>query len=442
MTNTIEITSEVKAWLGNYEMLKSVSKHLPASVVATRDEAIAAFARLGFPTTKHEEWKYTSLRNVIAANYAPVFQAPFAGIDPPRDGYWEMVAPFAANANIVTLVDGHFDSHLSNLHSEDITICSLRSALENGNANALKHYGQTAGFADRALVALNTAMATDGVFVHVGKKVQAELPIVIVHFALGDQRVSQGRSLVVLDEFAKANVIEIWYNWYQKAQWNNHVSEIVVGVGANLEWTSIQNNCADSNVTNFTQVVQAKDSVFQSNVMSTNGKLIRNDLQARHIGTGCESHFYGVTALKGETLVDHHTLIDHAQPHCNSNENYKTILDGNSTAIFNGKVIVRPDAQKTNAFQSNKTLLLSEGATVNTKPQLEIFADDVKCSHGATTGRLDETALFYMRSRGLSEAKARALLTYAFGAEILEKISDESLRLHLQSTLERQLAHG
>ncbi|HEX2899814.1 MAG TPA: Fe-S cluster assembly protein SufD, partial [Bacteroidia bacterium] len=245
----------------------------------------------------------------------------------------------------------------------------------------------------------------------------------------------------VAEDLSESKVIEIWYNWNAAPIWENHVSEISVGAGAKLEICTIQNELEETHsLTNFVQVVQGKDSEFRSTVMSSQGRIVRNDLQVRHLGTGCSTYLNGLTLLDGNAHVDHHTLVDHAMPHCYSNENYKTVLDGNSTAVFNGKVMVRPDAQKTNAFQSNKTLLLSNGASVQTKPQLEIFADDVKCSHGATTGRLDETALFYMRSRGLSKAKATALLTYAFGAEVLEQISIPELRDSLESYLMERLA--
>ncbi|MFN8397142.1 MAG: Fe-S cluster assembly protein SufD [Bacteroidia bacterium] len=287
---------------------------------------------------------------------------------------------------------------------------------------------------------MNTAIATDGVVARFPKGKVAASPLIIVHLSVGSNAGTNSRALVFAEDLSEGKVVEIFFNWGNGSVWANHVSEILVENGANLEWVTIQNDLGgDYALTNFTQVHQGGNSTFRSTVMSSDGKLVRNDLQVLHQGSGCNTYLNGLTLLDGDAHVDHHTLVDHALPHCYSNETYKTVLDGNSTAVFNGKVMVRPDAQKTNAFQSNKTLLLSDGATVNAKPQLEIYADDVKCSHGATTGRLDETALFYLRSRGLSAKRAQALLTYAFGAEVLDQIGIAEVREHLESQLLERL---
>jgi Fe-S cluster assembly protein SufD len=440
MTNTLEIASEVRAWASNYEMLKSFSTGLPADVAATRDAAMQAFVRLGFPTTKHEEWKYTSLRNLVEGNLMPVFRPLPTAVKADDLEFPVLIIPELIGGNVIVLVNGHFVASLSKLEPGVVHVESLKQALENGNASALAHYGRIASTEQNALVALNTAVAQDGVFIHIPKHSKASSPISILHLSDGDQLVSNCRSLILAEDLSETSLVEIWDTAKWGSNWENHVSEIHVGVGAKLELTAVQVDMPDSfSLTNFTQVVQEKDSTFRSMVMSSSGQLVRNDLQVRHAGSGCNSYLNGLTMLNGDSHVDHHTLVDHAMPHCYSNENYKTVLDGNSTAVFNGKVMVRPDAQKTNAFQSNKTLLLSEGAKVYAKPQLEIFADDVKCSHGATTGQLDETAMFYMRSRGLSRQKARALLTYAFGAEVLGQISNPMLRFHLESTLQTEL---
>lgn len=440
MTNTLEIAAEVRAWASNYEMLKSFSMGLPATVTATRDEAMNAFLRLGFPTTKHEEWKYTSLRNLVEGNFSPAFRLSETGIDNSVDYFYDVVLPHGFGSNVVVLVNGHFDPNLSRLQAGAIRVGSLKVALENGDAAVSEHYAKIAAFENNALVALNTAIAADGYYLHIPRNMQFAEPINVIHLGVGEGVAANSRTLILVDDLSEAKVIETWYNWNAAPIWENHVSEISLGAGAKFELCSIQNEIEETySLTSFTQVVQGKNSHFTSVVMSSQGGIVRNDLQVRHEGTGCETHLNGLTLLDGNTHVDHHTLVDHAMPHCYSNENYKTVLDGRSTAVFNGKVMVRPDAQKTNAFQSNKTLLLSEGASVQTKPQLEIFADDVKCSHGATTGRLDETALFYMRSRGLSAPKAKALLTYAFGAEVLEKISTVALKDTLETYLMQRL---
>lgn len=441
MITNIDIDNKVGAWVSNFEMLRSFSSGTPAEVMALRAAAIREFERLGFPTTKHEEWKYTSLRSLIAADYAPAFRAVQTAVDPQSSFFTDEVLPAGMQGNLVVLVNGHFDAALSRITAGSVEIGSLKAALESGDVAVTDHYGKVAEMQGRALVALNTAIATDGAYIRIPKNTNSELPTIILHLAFGDEVMAQGRTLILADAHSQSKIVEIWRNWNLGKVWENHVSEIVLGAGAQLELISVQNELGTTfSLTHFAQIHQAKDSTFRSTVMSSEGNIIRNDVQALHLGTGCNTYLNGLTLLSGETHVDHHTLVDHAQPHCYSNETYKSVLNGNSTCVFNGKVMVRPDAQKTNAFQSNKTLLLSEGATVNTKPQLEIFADDVKCSHGATTGRLDETSLFYMRSRGLSADKAKALLTYAFGAEVLEQISIPALRDALEAYLFGRLA--
>ncbi|MFM2375221.1 MAG: Fe-S cluster assembly protein SufD [Bacteroidota bacterium] len=440
MTTTVEIASEVREWVSNYEMLRSVSQGVPPAVAEMRDAAMQSFAAMGFPTTRQEEWKYTSLRSLAAGGFPPAFHAVPTGMESHPGTLHGRVLPAGLGGDIIVLVDGHFNPQLSRIQEGRIHAMGLKKAIESRNAAALAHLGKVAAQEGHALVALNTAMATDGAFIHIPAKYTSKDPVILVHLGCGDQVAVNGRTLVVAEAHSESRVLEIFYNWGGGAVWNNHVTEASVGEGASLELCSMQNAVGDAySLTHFAQVLQGKDSHFRSLVMTSGGRLMRNDLQVRHLGTGCTTHLNGMTLLRGDSHVDHHTLVDHAQPHCQSNETYKSVLDGNSTCVFNGKVIVRPGAQKTNAFQSNKTLLLSAGATVNAKPQLEIFADDVKCSHGATTGRLDETALFYLRSRGISAPSARALLTYAFGAEVLEQTTVPELRDHLEAFLLQRL---
>jgi Fe-S cluster assembly protein SufD len=441
MTSTIEIDQNVHAWAGHFDQLKTAAGPENPDLWALRSAAFAEFERLGFPTTKHEEWKYTSLMGLLSGGYAPAFTASDIGVDHQSGAFYDYVLPAGLDGDIVVLVNGHFDAALSKISSPSVQVGSLKIMHEFEDALVASEYAKVAEYNGRALVALNTAMANGGAFIRIPKSAQIERPIIVLHLGFGDQVAANTRTLIQVEAHASAHIVELWHNWNHGKVWENHVSEIVVGEGASLELVSLQNRVGHAfSLTNFTQVHQSKDSTFRSTVVSTEGNIIRNDLQSLHLGTGCNTYFNGLTVLNGTTHVDHHTLVDHAQPHCYSSELYKSVLDGNSTSVFNGKVMVRPDAQKTNAFQSNKTLLLSDGARVNTKPQLEIFADDVKCSHGATTGRLDETSLFYMRSRGLSAAKAKSLLTYAFGAEVLESISMPDLREWLQADLLERLA--
>lgn len=435
MTATIEISKEAQAWRDNFEMLKSLDSGSSQSIMDLRNKAMQSFVALGFPTTKHEEWKYTSLRNLLAGNWQPAFRPTVFTPESDKAGFYAKVLPQGFEGHVAVVVNGHFDAALSDLEGCDFAVESLANAIRTENP-ILGNYGEIAQYEGRATVALNTAIAGDGVLVHLKKKSNPSTPLYIVHLAVGENVAINSRSFFVADDFSEGKIVEIWHNWSGKSAWANHVTEIQLGVNANLDCHLVQNALGkEFNLLSFTQVNQKSASTFRSNVMSAEGAIVRNDLQVLHQGENCQTFMNGLTLLSGNSHVDNHTLVDHALPNCYSNETYKTVLDGQSTCVFNGKVMVRPDAQKTNAFQSNKTLLLSEGATVNTKPQLEIFADDVKCSHGATTGQLDETALFYLRSRGLSKEKAKALLTYAFGAEVLEQITIPELRESLESYL-------
>jgi Fe-S cluster assembly protein SufD len=441
MITNIDIDQKVSTWKGYYERVKQQSDDDQTDWWALRNAAMAEFERLGFPSTKHEEWKYTSLMSLVSGDYFRAFhkvQADINGGD--TEMFYDWVLPKGLDGDVIVLVDGHFDASLSRIEASSVQIGSLKTALENGDSVLTKQYGKVAGTEGRALVSLNTAMVGDGAFIRIPKKTQASRPIIVLHLGVEHLLASNTRTFIQVEDHASAQIVEYWHDRDQGKNWENHVSEILVGEGASLELVSLQNEVGPQfSLTHFAQVRQGTGSTFRSTVMSAEGNIIRNDLQVLHLGTACNTYLNGLTVANGNTHIDHHTLVDHAQPHCYSNETYKSVLNGDSTCVFNGKVMVRPDAQKTNAFQSNKTLLLSKGARVNTKPQLEIFADDVKCSHGATTGRLDETSLFYMRSRGLSADKARALLTYAFGAEVLEQISLPELREYLSADLLRRL---
>ena len=432
-TATIEISKAAQTWLANFEMLRGVDGNQSTQLNDLRAQAIQEFGRLDFPSTKHEEWKYTSLRNLVAENWTPAFRPSQADLGLDNDALYAKVLPNGFTGDVAVLVNGHFDANRSRLHNSNIEVKSLSDALSSGHP-ALNNYGKIAKAEGRATVALNTAIARDGIFVNIPKKVVSEETLYVIHLAVGDNVMINSRSFFNAEDFSNAKIVNVWHNWSGSKVWENHVSEVKVGVNTHLDCSNVQNNIGDQfSLISFCQAEQEKDSTFRSNVMTAEGEIVRNDLQALHLGENCQTFMSGLTLLNGNTHVDHHTLVDHAMPNCYSNENYKTVLDGQSTCVFNGKVMVRIDAQKTNAFQSNKTLLLSEGATVNTKPQLEIYADDVKCSHGATTGQLDETALFYLRSRGLSQEKAKSLLTYAFGAEVLEDISTEALKESLEA---------
>jgi Fe-S cluster assembly protein SufD len=279
------------------------------------------------------------------------------------------------------------------------------------------------------------------VFIYVKKGQVPEHPVYIYH--ISDTReintFSQPRSLFYVAENASLQVVETFITIGPQESFTNHVTEIVVEKEARLEYYKIQNDAPHASQVSTTHIRQTGKSYTHSVVISLNGGLIRNNLNIVLDADRCESHLYGLYCVKGQTHIDNHTVVDNAQPNCFSNELYKGIMDDNATGVFNGKIFVRRDAQKTNAYQSNKNVLLSDSASVNTKPQLEIFADDVKCSHGCTVGSLDEEALFYLRSRGVGKDDARSLLLQAFAIDILENIKPAPIRAYVDQLISKRL---
>ncbi len=434
MANTIEITDSVREWVSNYEMLKSFRSHNVPGRKALQDEAIEIFRTLEFPTSRNEEWKYTSLQPLLKRDYGTAFVPPRSvPLSTEVSEWWSGFR----NPVVLILNNGHFDDSLSKGH-DDLLI----SRIGSGKSTLIEEcYGRIAPLGDHATLALNTAVAENGLAIEIPRDTALEDPIFIVHLnqTQDGNTMAFGRTFIYAHENSQAKVVELWINEGGNYSFENSVTEIVVRSNANLHHYSLQNDSDRSSLINFMHADQYDHSVFTSAVITTKGEIIRNNNEIRHKGEHVESNLYGLYIQNGQQHVDNHTLVDHANPNCYSNELYKGVLDGSSVAVFNGKVMVRPNAQKTNAFQSNKTLLLSENATINTKPQLEIFADDVKCSHGATTGRLDMEALFYLRSRGLSEFRARALLTFAFAAEVLERIELEPIRKKLETLISSRL---
>ncbi len=417
---TIEVSDHVRKVLSNYDLLSSFRNGSQAHLKERQDAAMDSFKSQGFPSTKHEEWKYTSVRPLLNREYATAFVSP-------RDvSFSEEVAQWwkaYENPTVIALANGHFLPEKSILpEGNGVSI----QPITNKHSDLLKEqWGTLAPLTNNPFVALNTAYTQSGVFIDIPRNAVIETPIFIVHHsntAAGNLQ-TNARTFIHTGENSQAHIIEVWANEGGNYSFENYVAEAVVRKNALLNHYAIQNDTDQSSLINFTQAVQETGSVFKSYVFTLSGEIVRNNIEVRHLDEHIESHMYGLYMLDGKQHVDNHTMVDHAKPNCYSNELYKGVLDGESTAVFNGKVMVRQDAQKTNAFQSNKTVLLTDGATINTKPQLEIWADDVKCSHGATTGRLDEQGLFYLRSRGLSERSARALLTYAFAAEVVENVT-------------------
>jgi len=291
------------------------------------------------------------------------------------------------------------------------------------------------------MTALNTAYAKEGAFINLSKNTAADKPIEIIHFSTGADgaSLSQPRNLIVVEDNSEVKIIERHQNLSDKKSFTNSVTEIYTGKNAHVDYYKIQNDTDQSTLVDNTFVEQHDNSVASVHTFAFGGEITRNNLNFYQKGEGIDSILNGVTILEGKTHVDHNTLVEHQEPNCESHQDYKGIFDERSTGVFNGKIIVDQIAQKTNAFQSNNNVLLSDKATVNSKPQLEIFADDVKCSHGCTIGQLDESALFYMRSRGIATKEAKALLMYAFANNVLESVKIPQLKARVNKIIAMKL---
>lgn len=400
-------------------------------------QAFDNFNRLGVPTARHEEWKYTRIGNVfnkelIAAPAGSITAADLAAVRLP--GY--------ESANELVFVNGLFNASLSNIQSPSLAVLSLNDAAQNEYADIVAaHLGHSDKYLKDGVHALNTAFVKEGVFVAVKKGKVTEHPIYIYNIidARSQHVFSQPRMLIYVAENAQVQIVEDYRTLGVSDSLTNQVMEIIVEKAAVVEYCKIQNDIATSNLVSTTHFRQIGKSVVHAVTVSLNGGIVRNNLNIAMEADYCESNMSGLYFIKGETHVDNHTVVDNVRPNCLSNELYKGVVDDRATAVFNGKIFVEPQAQKTNAFQSNKNIVLSDNASVNTKPQLEIYADDVKCSHGCTVGQLDEEGLFYLQSRGIDKDSARALLVQAFAIDILEHIQFEPIRKYVDQLISERL---
>jgi len=408
-----------------------------------RDKAMESFYTQGIPTRKHEEYKYTNVDLMLKGEFN------FSANKNCSDEQIEQLK-FLKDAYVAIIENGIFVEGLSNLQNlpKGLTICSLVDAEKSNSPVFEKHYAQYTNVNTDPFIALNTAMTKDGVFIHIAKNTIIEKPIHIIHVSTASlNTIINPRNLIVVDENAQTKIIESFETVDSMVKiFNNALTEIVINERAIVDHYKIQdeNACLKDGqelgfLLNTTQVIQYNQSEFFTHTFTLSGSLVRNNLTLVLDGEHSESHLNGLYLTTRSQVVDNHTLVDHRKPNCNSNELYKGIIDGNSTATFNGKIFVRKDAQNTNAFQSNKNILLSEAGTINTKPQLEIYADDVKCSHGTSTGKLDEDKIFYLRARGLSPESAKKLLMHAFASEVIDTVKIDSLREYIEEKISKTL---
>ena len=405
-----------------------------------RKDAMSVFEKTGFPHAKNEEYKYTNIGKSLEKQLAGQAATQASSLDASE------VKPFLfeeLEANQLVFVNGQYRPDLSSLISSnpDLVVKELAEAYKEQPELIAEALSKETDPTTDPFIALNTAFTQHGFFIQVPDKVKVGQPVVLHFISDSSQGITtnQPRNLFLIGRSAQISIVEAYHSVGEQSSFTNIVSTIDVKENAQVEYFKLQTEQDQALQVNTTQVQQAADSRFTATTITLGGGLIRNNLNIAQNASNIESNMYGLYFLHGKQHVDNHTVVDHRKPHCQSNELYKGIMDDASTGVFNGKIFVRQEAQKTNAFQSNKNILLSDNATINTKPQLEIWADDVKCSHGATTGQIDEEQVFYLRARGISEESARAMLLYAFAADIIDHISIEPLKARFLKFLSDKL---
>ncbi len=403
-----------------------------------RTNAIKNFENKGFPSKKEEAWKYTSL-NAFLKNDFTVFPKNENAIE-----FAEVKKYFLHEIDTykVVFIDGVFSSFLSSTTHDGIDVCLMSSALNKPKYKmVIDNYFNKVASKSESLTSLNTAFANEGAYINIPKRKVVDKPIEIMYFSTGSETalLVQPRNLIIVGENSHVQIIERHQSLNSNPVLTNSVTEVFAQKRAIVDFYKIQNDNLQANLIDNTYVSQQQESVVSVNTFSFGGNLTRNNLNFYHFGERIVSNLNGITIIGEKQHVDHYTLVQHASPNCESHQDYKGIFSDQSTGVFNGKIFVEKEAQKTNAFQKSNNILLSDKATINAKPQLEIFADDVKCSHGCTIGQLDETAMFYMQSRGIPKKEAKALLMYAFSNAVIESIKIPELKQRIAKIIASKL---
>lgn len=402
-----------------------------------RRAAFNNFIAQGFPTKRNEEWKYTNLKPILKIDYK-LFPKLEDAIE------FRDVKKYFLNdidSYKVVFINGVYSSWLSETTHRGFDVCTFGSALKKYPEVLEKYFAKITPPENAPMASLNTAFAREGAFIRVPANTTVDKSIQLIFFNTAEEReiMVQPRNLIVLEDGAKAEVIERHQSLNDVAVFTNTVTEIHVGKNADLRYYKLQNDFRTASLVDTTNVHQKRDSRTRFGTFSFGGRLTRNNLHISLDGENCESTLTGLTLIDEGQHVDHHTRVDHSVPNCRSYELYKGIYDGNAKGVFNGRIVVHPGAQKTNAFQQNNNLLLTDKSSVDTKPQLEIYADDVKCSHGCTIGQLDDEALFYLRSRGIPRKEAMALLMYAFASDALREVGIRELKQKINLLIARKI---
>ena len=411
--------------------------HEAKTFIKLRERGSERLKDQDFPTKKHEDWKYTSVRDIAKNEFRP--QSP---INLSLVQVKEHLIP-GLNALTLVFVNGFYQEHLSNVPEktqEGLIVKSLNEAKKDHIKLVEPHMGVVANNPDLFFSNINATYSQDGGFVHVSKNIQAETPIHILHLTEGELVSSQPRNLIVAEANSSVKVVTTYETLSSESSFTNAVTEVFVGDGANVSLDKIQNEHDKAYNVSFEQANVGKDGTFTINTIPVGGKLIRNNLNITLEGKGSEGNLYGVVCVNGKMHVDNQTFVDHMAPNCDSNEFYKSVVNDKAVNVFNGKIMVRKPAQKTNAFQRNANILQSDEGKIYAKPQLEIYADDVKCSHGCTIGQFDKEALFYLRARGIKEDTAKKVLMEAFADEVLNNIQLEPVKEYAKSLIHKNFS--
>jgi Fe-S cluster assembly protein SufD len=410
---------------------------------AIRKAAIGRFAELGFPTTKNEEWRFTNIAPIAKTQFKP------AALRPEDIVTRKAIEKFTfggMKCSRLVFLNGHYATELSSVPTlpKGVIVSNLASAVKGDGELLYPHLGKYVRGDENGFTALNCGFMQDGAFVYIPDDVVVDEPIHLLFVSTGSESsfVSMPRNLIVAGKNCQLSVVESYVSLANIPYLTNAVTEMVIGERAVIEHDKFQDESVNAFHIGTTHFQQHAGSNVVSNSVAVGGSIVRNTVTSVLAAEGIECTLNGLSLVTGQQLVDNHTAIDHAMPNCVSHELYKSVLDGKARGVFNGKIFVRKDAQKTDAKQTNKTLLLSDNATMDTKPQLEIFADDVKCTHGATVGQLDEEQVFYLRSRGMSLESARDILTVAFASDVVSRIHVDPLREQLDAIIQKRLRKG
>ncbi len=435
MENKIDIKNYYLNQFNEFE--KSLNGEKSSDFHKIRKDAISKFAELTFPTQKDEEWKYTNISSLQKHNFSPAAAKANVSSDTINKFLFDKM-----EHSLLVFVNGNYSLELSKLIDipKGVVIGSLAEALKNNNPVVKKHLGKYAENENYFFTTLSSAFTKDGAFIYVpdGKVVGDPIHIIFITKSGSEKILTQPRNLFVAGKNSQVTIIEHYVSDEDCIYFTNSVTEIVADENAIVDHIKLQEESNNAFHIARMEVDQERSSNFSSHLISHGAEISRNDFNAKFNDEGSECMLNGLFMIGDEQLFDAHTMIDHAKPHCNSHEHYKGILQDRSKGVFNGKVMVRRDAQKTNAFQQNNTILLSDDAVMNTKPQLEIFADDVKCSHGATIGKLNDEAKFYLMSRGIGEDAATAILIHAFASDVITSIKITALRDYLEEIITKR----